>query len=134
MFGNEIWTAIGGLRTDPQGKENADTKRANSINDDLHLLKGGNDYRKNNGQSWVQGQERRQDRVTEHRGQQIEEIQPHVETRNVQRELAFAKQFHEELKKFEQQRQRDEERHRQGDALFTKRLPAAEEKSNRAKG
>jgi hypothetical protein len=69
-----------------------------------------------------------------HVGQQIEEIQGHIEIRNAQTEEALAKQFHEELKKFEQQRQWDEDRCRRADALMSERLQAAEERLKRAKG
>jgi hypothetical protein len=69
-----------------------------------------------------------------HVGQQIEEIRGHVEIRNAQTEHALEKQFSEELKKFEQQRQRDEDHRIRADALMAKRLQAAEEQLNRAKG
>jgi hypothetical protein len=105
MFGNEIWTVIGGLQNDTAGKEQAHAQRADPITGDLRLLKAGDDYSKSPIQTWAQGQERRDDRRSEHVGQQIEDIQGHVETRNAQTEQALAKQFHKELKKFEQQRQ-----------------------------
>jgi hypothetical protein len=105
MFGNEIWTAIGGLLNDAGSKEQAHAQSADRINDDLRLLKAGGDYWKNAVQSWSQGQERRQDRLTEHVGQQIEEIRGYVKTRSAQTEQALAQQFHKELKKFEQQKQ-----------------------------
>jgi hypothetical protein len=44
IFGNEIWTAISGLQNDAEGKENPYTECANRINDDLYLLKAGDDY------------------------------------------------------------------------------------------
>jgi hypothetical protein len=44
IFDNEIWTAISGLPNDAEGKENAYTECANRINDDLRLLKAGDDY------------------------------------------------------------------------------------------
>jgi hypothetical protein len=63
-----------------------------------------------------------------HVSQQIEEIRGHVKIRNAQTEQALATQFHEELKKFKQQSQRNEDRRRRADALIAKRLQAAEEK------
>jgi hypothetical protein len=60
-------------------------------------------------------------------------IRGHVEIRNAQIEHALVKQFHEELKKFEQ-RQRDEDCGRQADALIPHCLQAAEEKLKGAKG
>jgi hypothetical protein len=56
IFGNEIWTTISGLRNDAQGKENAHTERANRINDDIRLLKAGDDYWKKDVHSCAQGQ------------------------------------------------------------------------------
>jgi hypothetical protein len=44
IFGNEIWTAISGMRNDAEGNENAHTERANRINDDHRRLKAGDDY------------------------------------------------------------------------------------------
>jgi hypothetical protein len=44
MFGNEIWTAIGGLRNYAAGKEQGHAQRADCINDDLRLFKAGDDY------------------------------------------------------------------------------------------
>jgi hypothetical protein len=52
---------------------------ANHINDDLHLLKAGDDYWKKAIHSWAQGQERRHEHLAVHVGQQIEEIRGHVE-------------------------------------------------------
>jgi hypothetical protein len=47
--------AISGLPNDAEGKENAYTERANRINDDLRLLKVGDDYWKKAIHSWAQG-------------------------------------------------------------------------------
>jgi hypothetical protein len=56
IFGNEIWTAISGLRNDTEGQDNAHTERANCLNDDdLPLLKAGEDYWKYPVHSWAQG-------------------------------------------------------------------------------
>jgi hypothetical protein len=52
----------------------------------------------------------------------------------VQTEQGLAKEFHEELKKFEQQRLRDEDRPRHAEDLMAKCLQAAEDKLKRAKG
>jgi hypothetical protein len=57
MFGHEIWTAIGGLRRDTIGKENAQDERMNRINTDLRLIKASDDYWRNAVHSWAQGQE-----------------------------------------------------------------------------
>jgi hypothetical protein len=43
ILGNLIWTAISGLRNHAEGKENAHTECSNQINDDLPLLKAGDD-------------------------------------------------------------------------------------------
>jgi hypothetical protein len=66
IFGNEIWTAISGLRNDAQGKEIAHTEHVNRINDDLRLLKAGDDYWKKAAHSWAQGQERRHEHLAVH--------------------------------------------------------------------
>jgi hypothetical protein len=47
MFGHEIRIAIGGLRHDTIGKENAKDEGMNRINTDLQLIKAGNDYWRN---------------------------------------------------------------------------------------
>jgi hypothetical protein len=44
IFGKEIWIAICGLLNEAKAKENADIRRPNCINNDLHLLKIGDDY------------------------------------------------------------------------------------------
>jgi hypothetical protein len=62
------------LRTDAEGKKNAHTERAHHINDDLRLLKAGDNYWKNAVHSWEQGQERRHKHLAVHVGQEIEEI------------------------------------------------------------
>jgi hypothetical protein len=43
IFGNVIQTAISGLRKDAKGKENTHTDLANHINNDLRVLKAGDD-------------------------------------------------------------------------------------------
>jgi hypothetical protein len=134
IFGNEIWSAIIGLQNDAKGKENAHTERANRMNDDLRLLKAGDDYWNKADHSRSHGQERRYEHLAVYVGQQIDEIRGHIEIRNAPTEQALAKQFYEELKKFEQQRQQDEYRRRRADALMAKQLQAAEEKWKRAKG
>jgi hypothetical protein len=67
-FGNEIWTAISGLRNDAEGQENAHTERSNCIKDDLRLLKAGDDYWKNAIHSCAQGQDRRHEHLAVHVG------------------------------------------------------------------
>jgi hypothetical protein len=68
-----------------------------------------------------------------HVGQQIEEIQGSIKIRNAQIEHALAKQFYEELTKFKQQSQREEDRWRRVEAVIAKHCQAAEEKLKRAK-
>jgi hypothetical protein len=47
IFIHKIWTVISRLQNDAKGKENAYTECANRINDDLRLLKiGDNDWTK----------------------------------------------------------------------------------------
>jgi hypothetical protein len=55
ILGNEILTAIRGLRNDAEVKENAHIEYANRSNDDLRLLEAGDDYWKKAVHSWAQG-------------------------------------------------------------------------------
>jgi hypothetical protein len=98
------------LRNDAEGIQNAQTEHTNCINDHLRLLKAGDNYWKKAVHSWAHGQERRYAHLAVHVGQQIKEIRGHVEIRNAQTEQALGQQFHKELKKFEQRRQRDKDR------------------------
>jgi hypothetical protein len=83
MFGHEIWTAIGGLRDDTIGKENAFDERMNRINTDLRLIKAGDDYRRTAVHSWVQGQEQRQTEFASDVDRRIAEIRRQVERQQV---------------------------------------------------
>jgi hypothetical protein len=57
MFGNDIWTTISRLRRDAEGKENVHEERTNRINEDLRLLKAGDDYWKTSFQNWAREHE-----------------------------------------------------------------------------
>jgi hypothetical protein len=122
------------LRQDAEGKEKAHTDPANRIDDDLRLLKVGDDYWKKPIHSWAQGQDRRHEHLAVHVGQQIEQLRGHVEIRKAHTEQALAKQFYEKLKNFEQQRQRDKDCRRRAGALMAKCLQSAEEQLILAKG
>jgi hypothetical protein len=98
------------LRNDAEGIKNAHTEHTNCITDHLRLLKAGDNYWKKAVHSWAQGQERCYAYLAVHVGQQIKEIRGYIEIRNALTEQALGKQFQKELKKFEQQRQRDKDR------------------------
>jgi hypothetical protein len=80
MFSNDIWTTISGLRRDAESKENAHKERTNCINEDLHLLKAGDDYWKTSVQNWARENEQCQARLSANVHQQISQIRD--ETRN----------------------------------------------------
>jgi hypothetical protein len=63
IFGNEIWTAISGLRNDGEGKYNAHREHVNRINDDLPRVKAGDDYWTKAVDPWLQGHERRHEHL-----------------------------------------------------------------------
>jgi hypothetical protein len=100
------------LRNEGDGTENAHTEQVNCSNDDLRLLKAGDHYWITTVHSRTEGEERRHEQLMVHVGQQIKEIRGHVDIGNAQTEQALAKQFYKELKKFELQRQEDEDRRR----------------------
>jgi hypothetical protein len=54
---HDVWTAIGSLRDDANGKEDAFYNHINRINDDIHLVKVGEDYWKTAITSWAAQQE-----------------------------------------------------------------------------
>jgi hypothetical protein len=74
MFSSKAWTAIGGLRHQSKGKEKAYWERIDRINEDLRLIKSGDEFWKKPVNTWTQNQEERQDRLAEHLGQQTSKI------------------------------------------------------------
>jgi hypothetical protein len=85
-FGHDVWTAIGGIRDDAKGKEDAFSNRINRINDDVRLLKVGEDYWKTAVTEWAALQEQRQLRIAEEIGNMREES--HCRTHESHKEIA----------------------------------------------
>jgi chromosome segregation ATPase len=94
IFGHDVWTAIGGLRDDANGKEDAYSNRINRINDDVRLLKVGEDYWKTAVTEWAAQQEQRQLRIAEEIGNIREES--HRRTHESHKEIA--EQLRKEMK------------------------------------
>jgi hypothetical protein len=93
-FGHDIWTAIGGLRDDANGKEDAFSNCINRINDDVRLLKVGEDYWETAITESAAQQEQRQLRIEEEIGNIREES--HRRTHESHKEIA--EQLRKEMK------------------------------------
>jgi hypothetical protein len=91
-FGAEVWTTISELRKDAAGKEEAITKRMDRMNEDVKLLKIGEDYWKQNLQEWSAQYEHEQSCLAAAVHQQVDAIQTQV-----QRQIRTdARQLHNE--------------------------------------
>jgi hypothetical protein len=78
---------------------------ANPINDELSLLMAEDDSCTNAVQSWAKPLDRCQVHYAVHIAQQINNFRIYIETQNTQTGHALAKQFYQEYKNLEQQRE-----------------------------
>jgi hypothetical protein len=100
-----VWTAIGGLRDDANGKDDACSNCINRINNDVHLLQVRKDYWKTDVTEWAAPQEPRQLRNAKEIGNIREESHCGIHECHTD----IAEQLHKEMKVQVEKIQKDED-------------------------